>query len=182
MDRAPERIATARQMLMRPIAGDAEEIFRRYASDDEVTRYLGWPRHRTIADTQMFLGFSNSEWTTWPAGPYLVRSNTTGEVLGATGLSFETPLRAMTGYAFARDAWGMGHATESLEAMVALAHDLGVVRLYALCHPEHRASVRVLEKCGFSLEGIWRQHMVFPNIDVSKPADVLCYTVITADR
>ena len=55
----------------------------------------------------------------------------------------------MTGYVLARDAWGQGYATEALAAMVNVAHETGVRRLYALCHAGHRASWRVLEKCGF---------------------------------
>jgi ribosomal-protein-alanine N-acetyltransferase len=43
--RAPERLETARLILRRPRAADAPVIYERYASDPEVTRWLGWPRH-----------------------------------------------------------------------------------------------------------------------------------------
>ena len=35
----------------RPQPSDFEELFERYASDPEVTRYVGWPRHRSARDT-----------------------------------------------------------------------------------------------------------------------------------
>ena len=38
-------IETERLLLRPPMQEDAESIFERYASDAEVTRYLGWPRH-----------------------------------------------------------------------------------------------------------------------------------------
>ena len=92
------------------------------------------------------------QWSRWPAGPYLIESRSDHKLLGGTGLGFETPSRAVTGYVLARDAWGNGYATEALTAIVNIAEGLGVVRLYALCHPDHPASARVLEKCGFRLE------------------------------
>jgi RimJ/RimL family protein N-acetyltransferase len=58
---------------------------------------------------------------------------------------------------------------------VEVATDIGVRRLYALCHPQHRASWRVLEKCGFERDGSWNQQLEFPNIAVGITQDVLCY-------
>jgi [ribosomal protein S5]-alanine N-acetyltransferase len=67
-----ERIETARLVLRRPTAMDAEAIFSRYAGDPEVTRFLSWPTHLTTDETRGFLGVSDAEWQRWPAGPYLV--------------------------------------------------------------------------------------------------------------
>jgi RimJ/RimL family protein N-acetyltransferase len=89
--------------------------------------------------------FSDSEWQRSSACPYLITSRTDERLLGSTGLVVETPHRAMTGYVLARDAWGQGFATEALLAMVELAERIGIARLYALCHPEHASSWRVLD-------------------------------------
>lgn len=172
---APERLETERLVLRRPSLADAEGIFSRYASDLEVTRFLSWPRHRTLEDTRVFLEFSESEWTRWPAGPYLIESREDGRLMGSTGLGFETPFRAATGYVLARDAWGRGYATEALGAIVLLAPTVGIRRLYALCHPEHLSSQRVLDKCHFIREGLLRRHSEFPNLQLGEPGDVLCY-------
>lgn len=142
-----------------------------------MTRYLGWPTHRTVADTESFLGFCASEWTRWPAGPYLIESRADGALLGSTGLGFETPQQAATGYVLAYDAWGFGYATEALSAMRDHAASLGLERVYALCHPAHRASARVLEKCGFLCEGTLRDYSEFPNLAAGAKADVLCYAM-----
>jgi ribosomal-protein-alanine N-acetyltransferase len=178
MTKAPERIETERLVLRRPIPADAEPIFNRYASDPTVTRFLSWPRHRSVADTHAFLDWSEAEWQQWPAGPYLVESLATGDLLGGTGLGFEAPHRAATGYVLARDAWGRGYATEALRAVVAVSGTIGIRRLYALCHLEHRASARVLEKNGFTREGTLRRHSTFPNLGEGVPCDVLCYARI----
>ena len=174
----PEQIETARLVLRRPRATDLETIFARYAGDPEVTRYLAWPRHRSLADTQAFLAFSEAEWASWPAGPYLLESRADGSLLGSTGLAFETPYRTSTGYVLAKDAWGQGYALEAVLAMTETARELGVLRLYALCHTEHRASGRVLEKGGFAREGVLRRHTEFPNLKPGKPCDVFCYALL----
>jgi RimJ/RimL family protein N-acetyltransferase len=176
--KAPEHIETPRLVLTRPSTGDAPAIFERYASDPDVTRFVGWPRHRSVDDTRGFVQFTEAEWQRAAAGVYLISSRANGTLLGSTGLGFETPSRASTGYVLAKDAWGQGYATEALLAMVDLARQLGVVRLYAICHPDHRASIRVLEKGGFAREGIWRRHSEFPNLAAGVPADVACYAVI----
>ncbi|HJS75659.1 MAG TPA: GNAT family N-acetyltransferase [Vicinamibacteria bacterium] len=175
---APERLATERLWLRRPRLADADSIFSRFASDSEVTRFLGWPRHESIEATRGFLEFSEAEWTQWPAGPYLIESRNDGRLLGSTGLGFETPFRAATGYVIARDSWGQGYATEALRAMVALAPSLGVRRFYALCHPDHPASQRVLEKCGFHREALLRRHSLFPNLRPDEPCDTLSYALV----
>ncbi len=148
--KAPELFETVRLLLQRPRATDLEAIFTRYASDPDVTRFVAWPRHRSLADTEAFLASSDAEWDRWPAGPYILRSRVNGAVLGGTGFAFETPYRASTGYLLAKDAWGKGYATEALQAIVEIARMLGIRRLYAFCHTEHRASRRVLRRdsCG----------------------------------
>jgi ribosomal-protein-alanine N-acetyltransferase len=176
--KGPVSFETNRLVLRRPRSSDAEAIFARYASDPQVTRFLGWPMHESMADTRAFLEFSDSEWERWPAGPYLVESRADGVLLGGTGLAFETPYRAATGYILARDAWGQGYATELLTAVRDLAPRLGVRRLYALCHPQHRPSWRVLEKVGFVREATLRSYAEFPNLDAGTPQDVLCYATV----
>ena len=176
--KAAERIETERLLLRRPRQSDAQAIYSGYASDHEVTRYLSWPRHRSVADTLAFLSMSDDEWQRWPAGPYLVLSRDNGKpgiLLGSTGLFYKSPARAVTGYVFGREAWGHGYATESLQAMVEIARVTGVERLEAICHAEHAPSAHVLEKCGFNREEVRREHFAFPNLKPQKKSDVFSY-------
>lgn len=175
---APQRIETERLVLRKPESEDAAAIFARYASDRNVTRFLGWPRHTAVDDTFEFVRFSNAEWQRWPAGPYLIESRESGLLLGSTGLGFESRHRASTGYVLAKDAWRCGYATEALRAIVTVATDVGVRRLYALCHPEHSVSCRVLEKCAFMREATLRRYAEFPNLPAGESGDVLCYSRI----
>lgn len=173
--RAPPLVETSRLVLAMPTMADADLVFQRYASDADVTRYLAWPTHRTVAETQRFLDLSALQWAREGAGPYLIWSRDDGRLLGSTGLDLESGGQAMTGYVLAKDAWGKGFATEALAGMVDVATDIGVRRIYALCHPQHRASWRVLEKGGFARDGTWTRQVEFPNLEPGRPQDVCCY-------
>jgi len=175
---APETIETGRLYLRKPLASDAEAIFERYAGDPVVTRYMSWPMHRCVDDTRAFLAWSDADWARWPAGSYLIFSrDSESRLLGGTGLYFVRPHHAVTGYVLARNAWGLGFATEALHAMVDLARSIGVHRLDALCHADHRASAHVLEKCGFHCDGVLPQHTPFPNLASGTLFDVLSFSM-----
>ena len=175
--KAPIQLETTRLILRQPMTSDAVEIFERYASNAEVTRFLGWPRHQSLQDTEAFVRFSTQEWDNWPAGPYLIVSRTDGRLLGGTGLGFQTPHEAMTGYVLAKDAWGKGFATEALAAIVNLAPRVGVTRLFALCHPEHLPSRHVLEKCGFVRDDASKPAVEFPNLSPGVRQEALHYAL-----
>lgn len=169
--------------MRKPQPADAQAIFDRYASDPVATHFMSWPTHRSVADTRAFLAWSDAEWDQWPAGTYLVFAREpAGLLLGSTGLSFQTPDFAVTGYIFAQDAWGKGFATETLAAMVDLARTIGVKRLEAVCFASHRASARVMEKCGFQFDGVLPAHTPFPNIAPGDHFDVLSYSIRFDDQ
>ena len=159
-------------MLRRPVSADADSIYYRYAGDEEVTRFLGWPRHRSIADARAFLEFSDAQWSSHPAGPYLIESRS-GRLLGSTGLEFKGAQQAATGYVLARDAWGRGYATEALLAMIDVARQLRIPELHAIVHAEHTVSQRVLQKCGFSCKA--NMHADFPNLSPGVSTAALRY-------
>jgi [ribosomal protein S5]-alanine N-acetyltransferase len=173
--RAPESFTTERLLLRRPVLADAPAIFARYASDERVTRWVGFPRHVSAADARSFVRFSDEEWATMPVGPLLAFEREGGRLVGSTGISMETTWRASTGYLLAADSFGRGYATEMARAMVELGKELRLRRLYALCHVDHRASAHVLEKSGFAFEGRLRRYMIFPNLGDEDPADVECW-------
>ena len=114
------------------------------------------------------------------AGPYVIEERATGRLLGGTGLGFESPVSASTGYVLPGRR-GRGFATEALVAMVELARQAGVIRLYALCHADRQASRRVLEKGGFAAEGLLLRHTVFPNL-AEGPCDTWSYVRILSEQ
>ena len=100
--------------------------------------------------------------------PWVVRTAQDGQVIGWGGLSID-PLEPEWGieviYAFAPSSWGLGYATELVHASLGFAFgNLGVPEVHAFAKPENTASARVLQKCGFSLQGyeptLERNHFV----------------------
>lgn len=170
----PERVETPRLVLVRPQATDAQAVFA-YASDPDVVSFMAWPRHRTVEDTIGYLAWSDQHWERHAAGPYLIQTREDGRVIGSTGFTFDDDGGAMTGYVLERSAWGRGFATEALGAVVSIAQSIGLAGLYAFCHPDHAASIRVLDKCGFLRDESAVTLMVFPNLAGSRERDVLCY-------
>lgn len=63
------------------------------------------------------------------------------------------------GYTIHRAHWGNGYATEAVTYLLKLGFEkLRLERICATCDPANRASIRVLEKSGFTCEGRLRSH------------------------
>lgn len=175
--KAPAEIHTERMLLRKPRAQDAAAVFENYASDESLGQFLAWPIHRSIEETAQFLEFAEAEWQREPAGPYLVCLGDERTVIGSTGLAFDSPGRASTGYVIGHRWAGHGFATEAARAMVILAKNLGVERLTAYCHPDHTVSQRVLMKVGFERDSVLPEFCEFPNLSVGKKQSVERYVL-----
>ena len=152
MIKAPLRVETARLILSPPTADDVQAIFERYASDPDVTRFMAWPRHESTASTEAFVTFSAQEWERAAAGPYLIWSRADGSLLGASGLEVQERGRSRDRLRAGEGRVGKGLRHRGPERHGERGSSLGLERLTACCHLEHRASQRVLEKCGFRRE------------------------------
>ncbi|MFQ5681822.1 MAG: GNAT family N-acetyltransferase [Candidatus Binatia bacterium] len=172
----PEVIKTKRLQLRRPVMEDAKPIFQRYAQDAEVTRYLGWRPHQTLATTWDFLHRCRTWWEHGTAFSWVILRQDDKQPLGMIELRIEGH-RATVGYALARTAWNQGFATEAAQAIVewALAQP-SIYRVWAFCDVENKASARVLEKVGMRREGVLRRWMIHPNCS-SEPRDCYCYAL-----
>jgi RimJ/RimL family protein N-acetyltransferase len=169
-------IQTERLILRAPRMDDAEAIFESYASDPEVTRYLIWRPHCSVADTKDFLTrlaespahSREINWAITQSGEDLVR--------GMIGLRPQGHM-AEVGYVLSRRFWGRGYMTESLRAVVAFAFAMPqMYRVWAVCDAENVASARVMEKAGLRFEGILQRYVLHPNIS-REPRDARCYAI-----
>jgi RimJ/RimL family protein N-acetyltransferase len=82
--------------------------------------------------------------------------------IGSVALMVENdaPSSAELGYWFKRSAWGQGFATEASRFALDLGfRTLGLHRIWGKCHVDNRASARVMEKLGMTLEGRIREHV-----------------------
>jgi ribosomal-protein-alanine N-acetyltransferase len=167
--------SSERMEMRHPVPEDAELIFQRYSSLLEVTCFLGWPRHQSLADSNAFIRFSDNEWENNHLGPLLCFDRQSGEFIGSTGLAMEDQRVASTGCVIATGYLGQGFGTECLQSMQSLANSMRLLRLLAFVHPENPASTSMLEKCGFKRDDSRAKKMVFPNLPGAPVVKADCY-------
>ena len=89
-----------------------------------------------------------------------------GECVGGIGIvkgKGEHMYTAQIGYWLGQSCWGKGIATQALSVMTQEAFTQhGIIRLEAMVFSPNQSSMRVLEKCGYTLEGI-KVKAVFKN-------------------
>jgi len=167
----PLQILTPRLLLRKPEAEDAPAIFRSYAGDPEVTRFLTWLPHVRVDETRAWLLKALAGWETMTTLVWMITTRSEGEIIGAIELRMEQ--QANLGFVLSRPHWGRGLMTEAVRAVVEWALGTGeIARVWALCAAENGASARVLEKSGLEREALLRSWMVFPNL-APMPQD--CY-------
>ena len=77
-----QRLETERLILRPFVPADAEDMYRNWASDPEVTKFLTWPTHRSVDISRMVL----SDWVPrYGDGGYFnwaMESRENGQVIG----------------------------------------------------------------------------------------------------
>jgi ribosomal-protein-alanine N-acetyltransferase len=114
-----------------------------------------FPRPYTLKDARAFIARVNA------ARPQTVFAIATrSEAIGSIGLMPGRDVHRYTaelGYWLAEPFWGLGIMTRAVEALVDYAfRELKLHRIYAEPYCSNPASARVLEKAGFTYEGIMR--------------------------
>ena len=171
----PHTLRTARLVLRRPRLVDAHALFAAYACDPEVTRYLVWPPHVSVDATVQYVQRCLAEWEGGETLTWLVCEASDDAPVGALTLRFESAYKGQLGYVLARRCWGKGYMTEAVRTVIAAGlGDGGLYRVAAFCDVENRASARVMEKAGMTLEGTLRRYAVHPNRS-PEPRDVHLY-------
>lgn len=68
--------------------------------------------------------------------------------------------RAEVGFMLGREAWGHGYAMEAMQSVIAFAGANGLRKLGARTHLGNRRSEVLLQKLGFTEEGLLRGHIL----------------------
>lgn len=135
----------------------------RVNGSDEVTRFLPYATWKSMADAEAWFERMAVVQASGTALQFVLVEKATQGVVG-TCLLFrydEGSNRAELGYVLGRPHWGAGLMVEALHALVGHAFEgLGIRRLEAEVNPANVASLRVLERLGFTREGLLRQRWV----------------------
>jgi RimJ/RimL family protein N-acetyltransferase len=121
--------------------------------DPEVGRYVGGVRSPEA--TADYLARNLAHWAAHDFGLWVFRTND-GRFAGRAGIRhivLEDRPEVEIAYAFRREMWGQGLATEVSEALTGIWHkQLSLPSLVGIACVENVASWRVLEKTGFIYE------------------------------
>jgi len=152
-------LETDRLLLREFVTEDLEAMYR-LANDPDVTRYTGdggkpLEELRKVLEERVFRDYQKYGYGRWAT---VLKENS--QVIGFAGLKYlddvgETDL----GYRFFKEYWGRGLATEVSSAAVRYGfQQLRLKKIIGIVNVENKASVRVLDKLGFSLQKFTTYH------------------------
>jgi len=172
----PTILKTERLRLRKAKLADAEAIFRQYATDAEVTKYVSWRAHRNLEETREYMRMCSLAWDIGKAFHWVIETQESKQVIGMV-IARASEEKWELGFVLARAFWGRGYMTEAVTALVARAlKQKEIFRIWAVCDVDNKASARVMEKAGMQREGILKRWSVHPNIS-PEPRDSYCYAI-----
>jgi ribosomal-protein-alanine N-acetyltransferase len=155
---SPPEIVTERLELRALRTDDAQAIYD-YASKEIVTKYVLFPTHQSIADTEQFISRAMNESPTEFGIVWAIVLKDSGKLIGTIGLHHADLVanKVEVGYAMHEDYWGKGYTTEAVLAVIdEVFRTTEINRIEAHYVAEHSASGRVMEKAGMQYEGTFR--------------------------
>ncbi len=162
----PSTLETARLLLRAPVPADAALLFRAYAQDARVARFMMWRPHESVAATDAFIAQGIVDFAAGTRLPYVLakldRPDQPIGMLEARPAGHKVDF----GYVLERACWGQGLMPEAVAALAQATLAVpGFFRVQAFCDVENLASQRTLEKSGFVREGRHERFIVHPNLD-----------------
>ena len=152
-------LETERLILRRVTLDDADDMFL-YGSNEEVSKYVTWNSHKTLADTNEFINFILNKYENNQVAPWGIEYKENGKFIGTIDFVSWKPNHKMAeiGYVISQEYWGNGLTTEAAKEVIRFGFEkMDLVRIQARCFVENIGSARVMEKTGMSFEGIIRK-------------------------
>ena len=149
------------RLLLRPITLDDKEAIYSFYSDPEIMKYRVSPLHRSIEDTVRFLETDFISFTERKRIRFGIELKARGALIGTGGFHHIDPEhhRLEMGYSLRREFWGYGYMTETVKELIRFAfEEMGIHRVAAMCDVDNDRSARVMERCGMTLEGTFRDY------------------------
>ncbi len=143
----PDEFFTDRLGVFRFNYEDAEEIFYTYASKPEATKYVSWPTHERIRDSQRYLSLARQGWASGIDFSFGIRLSN-HRLIGSCG-AVNDQGSIQFGYILSPSQWGNGYATEVCSKLMEILRSMKDVRtIGTFIDAENEASGNVLLKSG----------------------------------
>lgn len=154
-----QTIETSRLILRKAIREDAEPMFRNWASNPEVTKFLTWPTHEKVEDTYSILDLWISEYKKTNSYHWMIVLKELGVPIGSISVVRQNDHagEAEIGYCIGSRWWHQGIMSEALSAVIDYFFgEVGMNRITAKHDPNNPHSGGVMRKCGMEYEGTSR--------------------------
>lgn len=142
--------ATDRLRARRWRDSDLETLLTVYG-DPDAMRWVGDGSPLTKEEGLRWLEVTRANYARRGYGMFALEEAASGEIVGFIGIVHPgEQVEPEVKYAFARENWGMGLATEAVRGVVEYGSRVhGILRMIATTAPKNEASHRVLLKAGF---------------------------------
>lgn len=155
-----QRIETDRLILRRYKIEDADAMYKNWASDSEVTKFLTWQPHSSVEVSRSIIEdwlkkYSDEKYYHWA----IVLKDNGNEPIGGISVVHMNEDISMVhiGYCLGRAWWRRGIMSEALKAVTDFMFDtVEVNRVEARHDPRNPNSGKVMQKCGMKYEGTLR--------------------------
>lgn len=174
-------IETEHLILRQFVLTDADAMYRNWASDPEVTKFMTWPTHGSVEISAAVLADWVSHYGEENYYQWAIVLKELGQPIGSISVvCFHDRIgKAEVGYCVGKAWWHRGIMTEALGAVIRfLLHEVGFNRVEACHDPNNPNSGKVMEKCGMRYEGTQRQAS-FNNQGL---CDLSWYGILASDR
>ena len=156
-----QTIETDRIVLRRFTKDDAEAMYRNWASDSEVTKYLTWPVHSSVEDSKAVLDVWTSSYLqkNYYQWAIVLKEHGNDPIggIGAVNLNDDIAM-VHIGYCLGKTWWHQGIMSEALKAVMDYFFDIvGANRVESRHDPRNPHSGMVMKKCGMKYEGTMRE-------------------------
>lgn len=171
-------LETERLILRRFRISDVETMYKNWATDLDVTKYIGWKPHQNISDTQKIVKQWVEDYVKQDHYLWAITIKESKELVGSIGLHGidGNLLRCDAGYCLSKPFWNKGIMTEALSEIIKFAfNDVKFLRIQALHDTPNIQSGKVMLKCNMKHEGTLRK---FSKNNKNKFADVEMYAII----
>ena len=157
-----KQISTDRLLLRKFKIDDADDMFKNWANDSEVTRFLTWEPHQDVEITRNILEEWVNEYKNNDVYHWAIELKEIGQVIGDIVARLdEKNSSCEIGYCISKRYWGQGIMTESLRTVIDyLFSEIGFNRISATHDTDNIGSGKVMIKSGMKYEGTLRQARV----------------------
>lgn len=153
-------IETERLILRRFSLDDVNSLYKNWANDPDVVKFMRMSPHRNIDDTREFVESIITKYDSLDTYRWAIVLKEINEPIGFIGLTTinEYDQTADFGYSIGKPYWNNGYATEALSAVLRFGlQTAGYNRLEAYHSINNMPSGKVMKKSGMTYEGRARQ-------------------------